>query len=180
MSIIIDPWFCSSPINLHLMKDNNITDNWLFVWSKGYLKGGLSSDRTYIFCSGCCHIKISKFNIIERYGIDRNFLSKYYKNSHVFLTLQSWWLTNQTLFDFFNVIYNIFWQLEWSWLAWRRQLSWDWHYMWGFSETFLRGQTSCLIEAWKLKSDFLTVSALISVYGSIIPINFCPVRSLMR
>lgn len=108
MSIIIDPWFCSSPINLHLMKDNNITDNWLFVWSKGYLKGGLSSDRTYIFCSGCCHIKISKFNIIERYGIDRNFLSKYYKNSHVFLTLQSWWLTNQTLFDFFYVIYNIF------------------------------------------------------------------------
>lgn len=108
MSIIIDPWFCSSPINLHLMKDNNITNNWLFVWSKGYLKGGLSSDRTYIFCSGCCHIKISKFNIIERYGIDRNFLSKYYKNSHVFLTLQSWWLTNQTLFDFFYVIYNIF------------------------------------------------------------------------
>lgn len=108
MSIIIDPWFCSSPINLHLMKDNNITNNWLFVWSKRYLKGGLSSDRTYIFCSGCCHIKISKFNIIERYGIDRNFLSKYYKNSHVFLTLQSWWLTNQTLFDFFYVIYNIF------------------------------------------------------------------------
>lgn len=79
MQIIIDPWFFSSPINLHLKEDNNITDNCLFVWIKGILKrsGLILWQGTYLL-QWVCNIEISKIDIIERDGIDWKFLSKHY------------------------------------------------------------------------------------------------------